>query len=281
MSICRTVALPDGSAVPAFGQGTWHMGESAHSARTEVAALRLGLDLGLTLIDTAEMYGSGGAERIVAEAINGRRDEVFLVSKVLPGNASTRGTAFACEQSLKRLRTDRIDLYLLHWVGSIPLEETIAAFEALRAAGKIRYWGVSNFDVAEMERLVTLPAGNAAATNQVLYNLEQRGIEYDLLPWCAARKVPVMAYTPLGQAGKLLHSPALTSVAARRGVTEAAIALAFLLTRPGIIVIPKAARTEHVRANVAAATVRLDAEDLAQLNAAHPPPRRKQPLAIL
>lgn len=281
MNTLPTVALPDGSRVPALGQGTWHMGESAESAATEVAALRLGLELGLTLIDTAEMYGSGGAERVVAEAIGGRRDDVFLVSKVLPGNASKRGTITACEQSLKRLRTDRIDLYLLHWIGSIPLEETVAAFEVLRGEGKIRHWGVSNFDVADMEKLMKVCSGNAVATNQVLYNIAERGIEYDLLPWCAERKIPVMAYTPLGQGERMLRSPALTAVAARHGVTEAAVALAFLLARPGIITIPKAARAEHVRANVAAASLRLDAEDLAELDAAYPPPRRKQPLAIL
>ncbi|MGH7118487.1 MAG: aldo/keto reductase [Acetobacteraceae bacterium] len=281
MSAFRTVTLPDGGPVPALGQGTWHMGENAEIAPREVAALRLGLDLGLALIDTAEMYGSGGAERVVAEAISGRRDEVFLVSKVLPGNASMRGTIAACEQSLKRLRTDRIDLYLLHWVGSIPLEQTVAAFEALRAGGKIRHWGVSNFDVADMEKLVKVRTGDLVATNQVLYNIAQRGIEYDLLPWCADRKIPMMAYTPLGQAGRMLRSPALAAVAARHGVTRAAVALAFLLARPGMIVIPKAARAEHVRANAVAATLRLEAEDLAELDAAHPPPQRKQPLAIL
>ncbi len=281
MNAFPTVALPDGTAVPALGQGTWHMGENASSAAAEASALRLGLDLGLTLIDTAEMYGSGGAERVVAEAIAGRRDTVFLVSKVLPSNASARGTKTACEQSLRRLRTDRIDLYLLHWIGSIPFEETIAGFEALRTAGKIRHWGVSNFDVSDMEKLVKMPSGAAAATNQVLYNLEERGIEYDLLPWCAARRIPVMAYTPLGLAGRLLRSPALASVAARHDVTPAAVALAFLLARPGVIVIPKAARAEHVRTNAAAASLRLEAEDIARIEAAHPPPRRKKPLAIL
>lgn len=281
MAALPTIALPDGTAVPALGQGTWHMGENAGSAAAEVSALRLGLDLGLTLIDTAEMYGSGGAERVVAEAIAGRRDTVFLVSKVLPSHASARGTKSACEQSLKRLRTDRIDLYLLHWIGSVPLEETVAGFEALRTSGQIRHWGVSNFDVSDMKKLAMLPQGAAAATNQVLYNLDQRGIEFDLLPWCAAHGMPVMAYTPLGQGGRMLRSPALASVAARHGVTPAAVALAFLLTRPGVIVIPKATRPEHVRANAAAASLRLDAADLAEIEAAHPPPRRKEPLAIL
>lgn len=276
----RTVALPDGTIVPALGQGTWHMGEERADAEAEAASLRLGLDLGLTLIDTAEMYGSGGAERVVAKAIAGRRDDVFLVSKVLPSNASTRGAQKACEASLKRLGTDRIDLYLLHWIGSISFEDTIAGFEALRAAGKIRHWGVSNFDVADMEKLVRLPKGAGVATNQVLYNLGQRGIEYDLLPWCVAHRIPVMAYTPLGS-GRLLRSPALASVAARHNATPATIALAFLLAKPDVIVIPKAAREEHVRANAAAASLRLDAEDLKKIEAAHPPPRRKQPLAIL
>jgi len=281
MNALRTVALPDGTEVPALGLGTWHMGESAGDAASEAAALRVGIDLGLTLIDTAEMYGSGGAERVVAEAIAGRRDEVFLVSKVLPSNASARGTRTACEQSLKRLRTDRIDLYLLHWIGGVPFEETVAGFEALRAGGKIRHWGVSNFDVHDMEKLAKVPSGSAAATNQVLYNLERRGIEYDLLPWCAARRIPVMAYTPLGQSGRMLRSPVLASVAARHGVTPAAVALAFLLARPGVIVIPKAARVEHVRADAAAASLRLDAEDIAGIEAAFPPPRRKEPLGIL
>ncbi len=269
--------LPDGTPVPALGQGTWHMGEDRRQASTEAAGLRLGLDLGLTLIDTAEMYGSGGAERVVATAIAGRRDEVFLVSKVMPQNASRAGTKAACERSLKRLATDRIDLYLLHWPGASPIAETVAAFEALRAEGKIRAWGVSNFDVSDMEAL----AGTTCATNQVLYNLDERGIEFDLLPWCTTHKMPVMAYTPLGQGGRLLRSKALADIAARRNVAPAAVALAFLLNRPGIIAIPKATRAEHVRANAAAATLRLDASDLATLDAAHPPPRRRQPLAML
>jgi len=277
----RSVRLPDGTLVPALGQGTWHMGENARNAPTEAASLRLGLDLGLTLIDTAEMYGSGGAERVVADAIAGRRDEVFLVSKVLPHNATREGTKAACERSLKRLRTDRIDLYLLHWPGSVPIAETVEAFEALRAQGKIRSWGVSNFDTSAMRALMAAPHGAACATDQVLYNLDERGIEFDLLPACAARGIPVMAYTPLGQGGRLLRSKALAAVGARHNTAPATVALAFLLTRPGVIVIPKATQAEHVRANAAAATLRLDAADLATLDAAHPPPRRKQGLAML
>ncbi|HUC19805.1 MAG TPA: aldo/keto reductase [Acetobacteraceae bacterium] len=281
MSAPPTLRLPDGTPVPALGQGTWHMGEQKRQAASEMEALRLGLDLGLTLIDTAEMYGSGGAERVVAEAIAGRRDEVFLVSKVMPQNATHTGTRAACERSLKRLGTDRIDLYLLHWPGATPIDETVAAFETLRAEGKIRAWGVSNFDVAGMEALATVPNGMVCATNQVLYNLEERGIEFDLLPWCAARGIPVMAYTPLGQGGRLLRSRALGQIAARHNVAPATVALAFLLTRPGTIVIPKAVQPAHVRANAAAAALRLDAEDLAALDAAFPPPRRAQPLSML
>ena len=276
-----TVRLPDGTMVPALGQGTWHMGEVAGEAQAEVAALRLGLELGLSLIDTAEMYGSGGAERLVAEAIAGRRDAVFLVSKVLPHNASRDGTLAACEKSLKRLKTDRIDLYLLHWPGAQPLGETVAAFERLRKEGKIRYWGVSNFDLSEMQALVRLPNGTACATNQVLYNLAERGTEFDLQPWMAARAMPVMAYTPLGQSRRFLGGTALKEVAARHATAPATVALAFLLARPGIIVIPKAVQAQHVRENAAAASLRLDAEDLAALDAAYPPPTGKRPLAIL
>lgn len=281
MKALRTTTLPDGTPVPAFGQGTWYMGETPGKAAAEADSLSLGLDLGLTLIDTAEMYGSGGAERIVAKAIAGRREEVFLVSKVLPYHASTAGTRQACEQSLKRLRTDRIDLYLLHWPGSVPLEETIAAFEALRSAGKIRHWGVSNFDVADLEQLLQVPSGPAVATNQVLYNLETRGIEFDLLPWSTSRTMPVMAYTPFGAGGRLLRSPALNEIAERHGATPAQVALAFLLRRPGVIVIPKAATQGHVQTNAAAASLRLEDADFETLDTAHPPPRKKVPLAML
>ncbi len=276
-----TVRLPDGTSVPALGQGTWHIGENRAHATAEVAALRAGIAHGLTLIDTAEMYGDGGAERIVAQAIAGARDSVFLVSKVLPHNASAAGVAKACAGSLKRLGTDRIDLYLLHWRGGHPLEETVAAFERLREAGKILHWGVSNFDTDDMEELAALPAGTACATNQVLYHPDHRGIEFDLLPWCRAHKMPIMAYSPLGQAGRLLRSPALAAVARRHGATPAQIAIAWSLRDGATISIPKAATEAHVQQNAVAADIALTAEDLAEIDAAHPPPRRKQPLGML
>ena len=271
--------LPDGTPIPALGQGTWRMGESAAARAQEVAALRLGLDLGMSLIDTAEMYGEGGAEEVVGEAIAGRREEVFLVSKVYPHNASRRGAVAACERSLKRLRVETIDLYLLHWRGSVPLAETVEAFEALRRAGKIRHWGVSNCDVDDLEELG--PALAACATDQVLYSLEHRGIEYDLLPFCARRGMPVMAYSPLGQGGRLLRQRALAEVAARRGLTPAQVAIAWTLRHPHVVSIPKAADPAHVRQNAAAREVVLTAEDLATLDAAFPRPTQKRPLAML
>ena len=278
------VRFPDGLEVPALGQGTWRMGEDARLHDQEVAALRLGLDLGLTVVDTAEMYGSGGAEEVVAEAIEARRDEVFLVSKVLPQNADSRGLPLACEGSLRRLRTDTLDLYLLHWRGGrTPLPETVAALEALRAAGKVRRWGVSNFDVADLEELGAGALGDCA-TDQVLYHLEARGIEWDLLPWCQQRAMPVMAYSPVGQGGRLLQHPALAAVARRHGagsVTPAQVALAWALRQPGVIVIPKASDPAHVRANAAARELVLSAEDLADLDAAFPPPTGKAPLGVL
>ncbi|HEX4261783.1 MAG TPA: aldo/keto reductase [Acetobacteraceae bacterium] len=277
----RRARFPDGTEVPALGQGTWHMGESARDAKREADALRLGLDLGLALIDTAEMYADGASEAIVAEAIAGRRDEVFLVTKVVPHNATRRGVAAACSRSLKRLRTDRIDLYLLHWPGAVPLEETVAGFEALRVGGKIIRWGVSNFDTDEMETLRALPDGAACATDQVLYNPERRGIEFDLLPWCAAHAMPAMAYSPVGQGGRLLRNPALAAVAKRHDATPAQVAIAWTLRQPGVISIPKAADPAHVRANAAAAALTLDAGDLAAIDAALPPPARKQSLEML
>jgi len=276
-----TARLPDGTIVPALGQGTWHMGEGRHFADQEVEALRLGLDLGMTLIDTAEMYGDGEAERIVGRAIAGRRESVFLVSKVYPHNATSRGTPAACERSLKRLGTEVIDLYLLHWRGGAPLAETVDAFEELRRQRKIRYWGVSNFDLGDMEELAALPAGANCATDQVLYNPETRGIEFDLLPWCEQRGIPVMAYSPLGHAGRLLRSRALGEVARRHNATPAQIAIAWCLSRPGIICIPKASDREHVRQNAAAAEIRLSPDDLASIDTAHPPPRRKHSLGML
>ncbi len=272
------VRLPDGTEIPALGQGTWHMGENAAAAAAETAALRAVIAAGLTLIDTAEMYGDGGAERVVAAAIAGQRDAVFLVSKVYPHNASAAGVARAAAASLKRLRTDRIDLYLLHWRGAHPLAETVAAFEKLRAQGAIRYWGVSNFDVSDLQEL---PDGAACATNQVLYNPDRRGIEFDLLPFCRARAMPVMAYSPLGQAGRLLRSKALTAVAARHGVTAAQVAIAWSLRDGTTISIPKASQPAHVAENAAAAGLLLTAADLAEIDAAHPPPARKQGLGML
>lgn len=280
MAILRTVALPGGSAVPSLGQGTWKIGEDARRRSEEVAALRLGLDIGMTLIDTAEMYASGGSERVVAEAIAGRRDEVFIVSKVLPANASRAGTIRACEASLKRLRTDRVDLYLLHWRGSYPLAETLEGFEHLRAEGKIGAWGVSNFDLNDMDELAGLSGGGAVQTDQVLYNLEARGIEFDLLPRAAQAGWPVMAYSPINQ-GALAVSPALDAVARRHGVTPAQIALVWTLRHRHVIAIPKASTEAHVRENRAAADILLDAQDLRELDAPFPPPRRKQPLDMI
>src|SRR6185437_7493538 len=276
----RAVKLPSGETVPALGVGTWMMGERPRAAADEIAALRLALDLGMTLIDTAEMYGNGGAERLIGEAIAGRRDEVFLVSKVLPENATRQGTITACEESLERLATDRIDLYLLHWRGRVPLAQTLAAFAALQQAGKIRYWGVSNFDAADMAELAALPQGGGCATNQVLYNLSRRGIEWDLLPWCRTRGVPIMAYSPIEQ-GRLLGQPALTALARQRGVTGAQLALAWLLNQKDVIVIPKAASVEHMRENRAALDLRLTPEEAAELDRAFPPPSEATPLEIL
>jgi diketogulonate reductase-like aldo/keto reductase len=245
-----------------------------------VAALRLGLDLGMTLIDTAEMYGEGGAEEVVGKAIAGRRDGVFLVSKVYPHNATRRGTVAACERSLKRLGTDRLDLYLLHWRGEVPLAETLEGFAALRRDGKVRRWGVSNFGMADMAELWSMPGGADAAADQVLYNLTRRGIEWDLLPWCRERRVPVMAYSPIEQ-GRLLGQRALSTVAARRGVTPAQVALSWLLARAPVIVIPKAGDLRHVRENRAALDLALAPEEFAELDRAFPPPDRAKPLEML
>lgn len=275
-----SVKLPSGESVPQLGQGTWGMGESGRKRKEEVAALRLGLDLGMTLIDTAEMYANGGAEEVVAETIDGRRDEVFIVSKVLPENSTRAGTIAACERSLKRLRTDRIDLYLLHWRGRIALEETLAGFAALLDAGAIRSWGVSNFDIDDMEELVALPGGTACATNQVLYNLRRRGIEYGLLPWCRGREIPIMAYSPIEQ-GRLLRERTLTSVAVRHRATPAQIALAWVLRQTDMTVIPKASNEAHVRENRAALDIALTDADLVELDRSFPPPRGPRPLELL
>lgn len=280
MKAIPVTTLPSGEAVPVLGQGTWYMGEQARHAADEATALRIGLDLGMSLIDTAEMYGSGGAEEVVADAIAGRRDEVFLVSKVLPENATRGGTIAACERSLKRLGTDRIDLYLLHWRGSPPLAGTLAAFDALMQGGKIRHWGVSNFDTDDMEELLALPGGEKCACNQVLYNLTRRGAEFDLMPLCRERGIAVMAYSPIEQ-GRMLGNAALKTVGARHNATPAQVALAFLLRQDGVIAIPKAANQKHVRENRAAIDVVLGPEDLAILDKAFAPPGRKRPLEML
>jgi diketogulonate reductase-like aldo/keto reductase len=276
----RTTKLPSGERVPVLGQGTWKMGEDSRRHADEVAALKLGIDLGLTLIDTAEMYAGGQAETVVADAIAGRRGDVFIVSKVMPSNASRRGVEAACEKSLKRLRTDIIDLYLLHWRGSVPLAETVAAFEALKSAGKIRHWGVSNFDTDDMDELMSLAGGGTVQTNQVLYNPQRRGIEHDLIPWCLSRCIPVMAYSPVGQ-GAIPRDSKLTALAARHEATAAQIVLAWVMRQDGVIAIPKASRPEHVRDNRAALDITLSADDLAELDRLFPPPRRKQPLEMI
>ena len=272
--------LPSGESVPTLGLGTWRMGEDRRAFADEVAALKLGLDLGITLIDTAEMYGSGGSERVVAEAVSGRRDEVFIVSKVLPSNASRAGTVEACERSLKNLATDRIDLYLLHWRGASPLAKTVGAFEALRQAGKIRHWGVSNFDTDDMEELAALPAGKNCQTNQVLYNLSRRGPEFDLAPWSRERGMPLMAYSPVEQ-GRLARNAKLEAVAARHDATPAQVALAWMLAQPGVIAIPKAVKPDHVRQNVAATGIELTPADMTEIDDAFPPPSRKHPLDMI
>ncbi len=276
----RITNLPSGEGAPVLGQGTWKMAEDPRRRKDEIAALRLGLELGLTLIDTAEMYANGKSEELVGEAIKGHRDEVFLVSKVLPSNASRRGTIAACERSLKRLGTDRLDLYLLHWRGPVPLAETIEAFEQLVNGGKIRQWGVSNFDVSDMQELAGLPEGNKVATNQVLYNLTRRGIEFDLLAWSDQRHVPVMAYSPIEQGGLLDH-PTLLNIAARHQATPAQVALAWVLRRENIIAIPKAGTVAHVRENRGALNLSLSGQDLTELDQASPPPTRRRPLEMI
>ena len=276
----KTVTLPCGEHVPAFGQGTWYMGDDRATRTEEIAALRLGLDLGLTLIDTAEMYGDGRAEQLVAEAIAGRRDEVFLVSKILPNHATRRGTVAACEKSLKRLKTDRIDLYLLHWRGNVPFAETMEALLALQSAGKIRHYGVSNLDFADMQELWAVAGGATVATNQLLYNLTRRGIEWDLLPWLRERRIPVMAYSPLEQA-RLVKNPQLAAFARRLGMTPAQAALAWLLANDDVIVIPKCGRRERLQENFGALHRSLTAPQLAELDRLFPPPTGPRPLEML
>ncbi|KZS54362.1 diketogulonate reductase-like aldo/keto reductase [Rhizobium sp. BK226] len=274
------ITFPNGTAVPALGQGTWAMGEDAGHARAEIESLKAGIDLGMTLIDTAEMYGDGGAEEIVGQAIRGRRDEVFVVSKVYPWNASLKGTIEACERSLERLGTDRIDLYLLHWRGNYPLAETVAAFEMLKTSGKIGAWGVSNFDTDDMQELLGVPDGANVAANQVLYNLSRRGIEFDLLPWCQSRKIPIMAYSPIEQ-GNILHHPELIRIAKAYQATPAQLALAFLLEHDGVIVIPKTSNAERAAENRDCVSLDITDEDWQALDAAFPPPAKKKPLEML
>ena len=277
--LSRLVSGRDGLSMPAFGVGTWRMGESARDRGKEIDALKLALDEGVRLIDTAEMYGSGKAEEIVAEAVKGRRDEVFIVSKVMPHNASRAGTLKAAEASLERLATDRIDLYLLHWPGSAPIEETLEAFDRLKRDGKIRHCGVSNFDADEMARALGAKKGAAIASNQVMYNLLRRGIETKLLPWCAEQEVVVMAYSPLDR-GRLKAGKGLKAVAARHEVSPEAVAIAWTMRLPHLVTIPKAASTKHLRDDLTAARIVLTGEDLAALDKDYPPPKDDVPLDI-
>ena len=276
----KRIQLPCGESVPALGQGTWNIGDDTRTRQQEIATLRRGIDLGLTLVDTAEMYGDGRSERLVGEAIAGRRDEVFLVSKVYPHNASLRAMQRSCEASLRRLRVEAIDLYLLHWPGAVPLAETVEAFEALQAAGKIRHWGVSNFDLATMQQLWATPGGSAAQANQVLYNLGERGIEWDLRPWLRERGVPVMAYSPFDQ-GRLLRKRGLAAFATGRGMTPAQAAIAWLLAQDGVIAIPKTGSPQRLEENAAAAARVLSAQELQELDALFAPPAGPSPLAML
>lgn len=276
----RLVTFADGTTVPALGQGTWEIGDHPSRRDAEQAALARGIDLGMTLIDTAELYGDGRAERLVGEVIAGRRDEVFLVSKVKPENASEMKMMLACEKSLERLGVDRIDLYLLHWEGRIPLEETVDAFQELVDEGMIARWGVSNLDLRTMERLVDIDGGNDCAANQLLYNLGSRGVEFDLLPWMQARDMPMMAYSPLGRGGLLEH-PLIVDIADRHNASPAQVALAAVLRHDGVIAIPKASSVEHVEANADALDIQFDAEDLERLDQAFPPPTHETPLDII
>jgi len=278
----KSTVLPDDESVPVLGQGTWRMGESKRAHANEVAALRLGIELGMTLIDSAEMYGEGGTEKVVADAIEGRRDRVFIVTKVYPHNASRAELPKACEHSLKRLCIETIDLYLLHWREKTPpLEETIETFEKLRTAGKIKRWGVSNFDVDDMEELFAIENGRNCSVNQVLYNLEHREIEFDLLPWSQKNKIPILAYSPVGHDRGLLENKTLTKLAKRHDATSAQIALAWVLRQPGVIAIPKASNEKHVRENARSIKIKLTEEDLVELDREFPPPKSKKSLPML
>ncbi|UVC06704.1 aldo/keto reductase [Rhizobium sp. TH2] len=280
MTAIPTVIFPNHAKVPALGQGTWNMGEHVSEAGREIDSLRGGIDLGMTLIDTAEMYAEGGAERIVGQAIKGRRDDVFLVSKVYPWNASRQGTIDACDRSLTRMGVDRIDLYLLHWRGEHPLAETVEAFETLKTSGKIGAWGVSNFDTSDMEELVSVPGGETVATNQILYNLARRGPEFDLLPWCRNRNIPVMAYSPIEQ-GALAKNHDLIRIAKAYQATSAQLALAFLIRQGNVIAIPKTSSVHRAKENRDAVALQVADEDWAALDAAFPPPNRKRPLEMI
>ena len=275
-----SIALPGGERIPVLGIGTWNMGDKRSKRTDEIAALQMAVDLGLTVVDTAEMYGNGAAETLIAEAIGSRRSEIFLVSKVLPHNATKRGAVESCEASLRRLKTDRLDMYLLHWRGSVPLDETLAAFERLRREGKIRHWGVSNFDVDDMEELTKTGTASSAAINQVLYNPMRRGIEYDLLPWSRRHGIPVMAYSPLEQ-GKLSAHKTVRSIAERSRATPAQVALAWVLRQPGVMAIPKAGHVDHVCENRGAVDLALAPADLAELDKTFPPPKRRTPLEVI
>ncbi len=281
----RTVSLADGTLLPVLGQGTWYMGENPRTKDNEVNALRLGIELGMTLIDTAEMYGNGGSERVVGEAITGRRDKVFLVSKVYPHNAGLNKISTACENSLKRLGTDHLDLYLLHWRGQVPLAETIIGMEKLKKEGKILRWGVSNFDTDDMEELLSEANGASCMTNQVLYHLGSRGIEFDLLPWQQEHQMPIMAYSPIAQGGslrrQLLSDAAVLDIARKHNVQPLQIVLAWCIRSNHVIAIPKAVQEEHVVANAAAASIELTTEDFQRLDTVFPKPNRKMPLDII
>lgn len=276
----KFINLPSGSSIPILGMGTWRMGESSKHRAAEVTALRHGIDLGLTLIDTAEMYGQGGAEIVVGEAISQRRASVFLVSKFYPHNATRQGTLAACERSLKRLKTDYLDLYLLHWRSSVPLAETLEALQTLKQTGKIRDYGVSNFDTDDMAEASALPGGQKIATNQILYNLTRRGVEWDLLPWCRTHQIPVMAYSPVEQ-GRLLRHPILQTIAQQNGASAAQIAIAWLLHQEQMIVIPKPSSSSHVEENRAALDLQLSVNDLNALEAAFRPPSKRVALEVL
>ena len=276
----RAVELPSGETMPVLGLGTWHLGEGRHPPQVEIDALRTGLDLGMALVDTAEMYGDGATETLVGRAIAGRRDGVFLVSKVMPHHATFDGTIAACEGSLRRLGTDRLDLYLLHWRGSVPLDETVGAFEELKGAGRIRHWGVSNFDVADLAELTDVRAGQAVEADQVLYNLLHRGIEWNLLPLCQRSGIPAMAYSPIEQ-GRLADDPVLQGIGRRRRATATQVALAWVVSHPGVCAIPEAGTPQHVRQNAAALRVELEEDDMVEIDAAFPPPARPVPLEVL